>query len=194
MQLTDAAPENRKHTAKSELVSLAIVAAMILGGWFTLTTVLGTPTPFFVVSSGSMIPTLKVGDIIAIKNGGSIESLKVGDIIVYKYPSNMDRIIVHRVFKTVQNAEGIGVITKGDNNPTMDQDCGQVKNVFIPGTDVKAIASEKQCISLYPILENKVDGKAVLRIPLIGFIKLLLIDDPLQILGGCLQKNNCRLP
>jgi len=120
MQLTDAAPENRKHTAKSELVSLAIVAAMILGGWFTLTTVLGTPTPFFVVSSGSMIPTLKVGDIIAIKNGGSIESLKVGDIIVYKYPSNMDRIIVHRVFKTVQNAEGIGVITKGDNNPSQD--------------------------------------------------------------------------
>jgi len=120
MQLTDAAPENRKHTAKSELVSLAIVAAMILGGWFTLTTVLGTPTPFFVVSSGSMIPTLKVGDIIAIKNGGSIESLKVGDIIVYKYPSNMDRIIVHRVFKTVQDAEGIGVITKGDNNPSQD--------------------------------------------------------------------------
>lgn len=102
--------------------------------------------------------------------------------------------IIHRVIAKIKSSGKYYFLTKGDNNPTMDQDCGQVKNVFIPGTDVKAIASEKQCISLYPILENKVDGKAVLRIPLIGFIKLLLIDDPLQILGGCLQKNNCRLP
>ena len=119
--MTDAVPENRnKRVIKSELVSLAIVAALILGGWLTLTAALGTPTPFFVVSSGSMIPTLKVGDVITIKNGGSIESLKVGDIIVYKYPINMDRIIVHRVFRIVQDAEGKGIVTKGDNNPAQD--------------------------------------------------------------------------
>ncbi len=119
--MTDGAPENqKKRSAKSELVSLAIVVAIILGGWLTITVTLGTPTPFFVVSSGSMIPTLKVGDVIAIRNGGSIEFLKVGDIIVYKYPINMDRVIVHRVFKIVQDAEGIGIVTKGDNNPSQD--------------------------------------------------------------------------
>jgi signal peptidase len=97
-----------------------LVAAIILGGWFALTVSLGTPTPFFVVSSGSMIPTLKVGDVIAIKNGGSIESLKIGDIIVYKYPISTDRIIVHRVNDVVRDAEGIGIKTKGDNNPSQD--------------------------------------------------------------------------
>jgi len=119
--LTGASHEtSRRRTLKSELISLAIVAVIILGGWLTLTASLGTQTPFFVVSSGSMVPALKVGDVIAIRNGGSIESLKVGDIIVYKYPINMERIIVHRVNDVVHDAEGIGVKTRGDNNPSQD--------------------------------------------------------------------------
>lgn len=120
-QLTvDSETAQSRRSIKKELVSLGIVAAVILGGWLGIITFLGTTTPFFVVSSGSMVPTLNVGDIIVIRNGGSIESLRIGDIIVYKHPFNSDRVIVHRVLKIEQVGNEVGVITKGDNNPSQD--------------------------------------------------------------------------
>ena len=110
----------RKRALKGEVISVGVLAVIVVGGWFGLITVLGTSTPFFVVSSGSMIPTLRVGDIIVIRGGGSVDNLQVGDIIVFKQPQNGERVIVHRVFRMDQIGGETGIITKGDNNPSQD--------------------------------------------------------------------------
>ena len=53
--------------------------------------------PFYIVSSGSMFPVLKVDDILIVGGGNSFNDLKVGDIIVFHRPAGEDRVIVHRV-------------------------------------------------------------------------------------------------
>ncbi len=85
------------------------------------TVVMGTSTPLFVVSSGSMKPTLDIGDLIVVRDGGTFSELKVGDIITFHSPSSPDRVIVHRVYRIVQARDGSqGVMTKGDNNSSPD--------------------------------------------------------------------------
>ena len=114
------AEQQSKRALKGEVLSLGILAIIVIGGWFGLITALGTSTPFFVVSSGSMLPTLKVGDIIVIRGGGKVDNLQVGDVIVFKQPQNGDRVIVHRVFRIDQIGGETGIVTKGDNNPSQD--------------------------------------------------------------------------
>lgn len=109
-----------KRGLKGELLSISALAIIVVGGWFGLITSLGTSTPFFVVSSGSMLPTLRVGDIIVIRGGESISDLKIGEVIVFKQPQNADRVIVHRIFRIDQIGGETGIITKGDNNPSQD--------------------------------------------------------------------------
>ncbi len=82
--------------------------------------VFGTQTPFMVVVSNSMYPTLKINDIIIVKNV-PIDEIKVGDIIVFKSPLNPQTPIVHRVINIIEDMGGSKIfITKGDNNPTPD--------------------------------------------------------------------------
>lgn len=80
----------------------------------------GTQTPFMVVVSNSMYPTLKINDIIIVKNV-PIDDIQVGDIIVFKSPLNPQTPIVHRVINIIEDVGGSKIfITKGDNNPTPD--------------------------------------------------------------------------
>jgi signal peptidase len=99
-------------------VSITIFLVLIF--WAGLTFALGTPSPAYVVSSGSMIPTLNVGDIIIVKDRDSFKTLKVGDIIVFKDPRGGDRTIVHRIYSITEDQYGIAIYTKGDNNPAPD--------------------------------------------------------------------------
>lgn len=75
---------------------IIIVLAIISVVWLLPRVALGTSTPFFSVSSGSMVPTLNVGDFIVIK-AESFDNLKVDDIIVFYRPTDSEDIIVHRV-------------------------------------------------------------------------------------------------
>ena len=72
------------------------------------------PMPFgtgiAVVLSGSMEPTLKVGDLIAVRQADQYQK---GDIIVYK---STHELIVHRVIET----DGQTFITQGDANNSKD--------------------------------------------------------------------------
>ncbi len=68
---------------------------------------------FSVVGSGSMAPTINVGDAIVVKKV-NIDTIKVDDIIVY-YNDELKINIVHRVVRT--DDEG-ALVTQGDNRKT----------------------------------------------------------------------------
>ena len=65
----------------------------------------------FTTATGSMSPTMEIGDIVIIKIG---ENAKEKDIITYKKD---DAIITHRIIKI----DGESIIAKGDNNNTQDE-------------------------------------------------------------------------
>ena len=73
-------------------------------------------TPFGItilkVSSNSMMPTFKKGDIIIVKKEKDYEK---GDIITYKLENNY--LITHRIIEKYEDV----FITKGDNNNTKDE-------------------------------------------------------------------------
>jgi signal peptidase len=118
---------------KRTLFSILISAIIIIAFFMSIRLYLGEFNPVYVVVSGSMIPTLQVGDVVVTQNdghgiGGSAQSafdhLKKGDIIVFKAPDDFDeqgnpRTIVHRViFVGLEPRSNEQVVaTKGDNNP-----------------------------------------------------------------------------
>jgi signal peptidase len=99
---------------------VSITVFLVLIFWAGLTFALGTSSPAYVVSSGSMIPTLNVGDIIVVKDKDSFKSLQVGDIIVFHSPAGDGRVIVHRIYSMSIDQYGVAIYTKGDNNPAPD--------------------------------------------------------------------------
>lgn len=88
--------------------------------WFGFRAALGTSTPFFVVSSRSMVPTLEIGDILVIQDGATFSDLKRGDLIVFYRPLIRDLIIVHRVVAITDAGGERLVTTKGDANTAPD--------------------------------------------------------------------------
>ena len=114
----------------------------------------GTQTPFMVVISNSMYPTLKINDIIVVKSV-AIEDIREGDIIVFKSPINPKIPIVHRVVKIVEEPGGVRMfITKGDNNPSPDP--WTVTPEFIIGKVVYVIPSVgviPKILNAYPTLK-----------------------------------------
>ncbi|HEX2014077.1 MAG TPA: signal peptidase I [Nitrososphaera sp.] len=126
---------------------VVIVVAGVAIVWAILWVSFGTQNPFYVVSSGSMEPVLKVNDVLIVRDGGSFGELRVGDIIVFDRPEGGDRVIVHRIVEINEGRDGDRIIrTKGDANPSS-----------IPGTD-------------YPITTDDYIGKVVYVIPGVGLI------------------------
>jgi signal peptidase len=143
-----------KKIAYVVIVLSAVIATFVIGTKF----VLGTANPVYVVSSGSMIPTLNVGDLVIIQHSNnnassSFNSLKVGDIIVFKSygvtRTGQHLTIVHRVAAIRMDIHNNRIIrTKGDANP-----------ISIPLVD-------------YPIMEKNYIGKVVYVVPKLGIIPL----------------------
>ena len=65
----------------------------------------------FSTATGSMSPTIEIGDIVLVKIG---ENAKEEDIITYKKDNEF---ITHRIIKI----DGESIIAKGDNNNTQDE-------------------------------------------------------------------------
>lgn len=138
-----------KRTSKipSVIKDIAIVAIGVAIVWLAIRVVFDTANPFYIVSSGSMVPSLNVDDVLIVRDGGSFESLKIGDIIVFDRPSDGARVIVHRVAAIATGPqEERAIMTKGDANPSP-----------IRGVD-------------WPITEKEYIGKVAFVIPGIGLI------------------------
>ncbi len=136
--------------SKGVVKDIVIVAVGVLIVWLSLVVIFGTQNPFYVVSSGSMIPELEVYDVLVVQGNEPFEDIGVGDIIVFNRPSGHDRVIVHRVVSIIED-DPKTIRTKGDANPSS-----------IPGTD-------------YPVTEEEYIGKVAYVIPQIGFITRILM-------------------
>ena len=112
-------------------------------------------------------------------SGQTIQVNKEGDIVVY-WSDLMQEPIIHRAVVKLLASDNTYLLTKGDslNNSTIDQDCGRVVNQ----------RPEKPCIELYPVPMEKLQGKVLLHLPLLGCAKLWIVDD----LGSLISKG--RLP
>lgn len=138
-----------KGSGKGWIKDIIIVGIGVLIIWVGLQIVFGTQNPFYVVSSGSMIPVLQVFDVLVVQGNDPFESVEVGDIIVFNRPAGQDRVIVHRVAAIIDD-DPLSIRTKGDANPAS-----------IPGTD-------------FPITEEEYIGKVAYVIPQIGYVTRIL--------------------
>ncbi|MEM0212120.1 MAG: signal peptidase I [Candidatus Methanomethylicia archaeon] len=143
---------NGKKDLKRELIGyiLMVILAIIIsrGIYYGVGLVLGTPTPFLVVASGSMQPTLNIGDVIVIK-GANPGELKVGDIIVFNPPKPYYSGVpwVHRII-SIQKINGeLYIKTKGDANIYPDP---------------------------FTLTKNDIIGLVIFKLPYIGLITLNL--------------------
>ncbi len=102
-------------------IKLIILAALIFLSiyslWILAKYILLTENPVVYVASGSMYPTLRVGDLLFVR-GVKPEELKKGDIIVFVKPVGGGEYIVHRIVDIKEVDGRILVTTKGDNNPS----------------------------------------------------------------------------
>jgi len=134
---------------KGIVKDIIIVVVGVLIIWMGLRVVFGTENPFYVVSSGSMVPELQVFDVLVVQGNDPFESVEIGDVIVFNRPQGQDRVIVHRVASIITD-DPYTIRTKGDANPTS-----------IPGTDS-------------PITEEEYIGKVAYVIPQVGYVTRVL--------------------
>jgi len=100
---------------------LGFLVGLIYGVPRGLAYVLKTDYPMASITSGSMWPALKKGDLILIKGvADAKEEVELNDIIVYKNPSTSSgqgpSFTIHRVIKLNEET----LVTKGDANNVAD--------------------------------------------------------------------------
>ncbi len=135
-----------KSGIAKDIIIVVIGIAII---WIGLRVAFGTENPFYVVSSGSMIPNLQIFDVIVVQGHVTFDQLKIGDIIVFNEPNGQGKVIVHRVAEII-NQDPRVIRTKGDANPGS-----------IPGVD-------------FPITKGDYIGKVVYVVPQIGYVTRIL--------------------
>jgi signal peptidase len=149
---------------KSSYLKSVILAVIIIGGvigfWFGLRAALGNEYPLLTVASGSMIPTLNVGDLIVVQGVSNASSLHAasrpdGDIVIFRSPRTSGELIVHRVVdKEMHN--GLWYFqTQGDNNGGPD---------FWVGSDTFDGR----------ISQSLIIGKVIGKVPYVGYIPLYI--------------------
>lgn len=122
--------------------TLIVILVFTLVLFFTSRINGSTPSVFgysiFRVSSGSMEPELKVGDIILDKVVENPEDLKVGDVITFKSDDYGDLLVTHKVIKAPYADNGkLMLQTKGVANELEDNPIStdKVKGIMICKVD-----------------------------------------------------------
>ena len=105
------------------ILEYTVYLVIIVGiAYFTpkiMSKILGTDYPMAAITSGSMWPALKEGDLIFIKHINR-EDIKIDDVIIYQNPKGFT---IHRVVKLNEDT----LITKGDANTVKDSPIGYDK-------------------------------------------------------------------
>lgn len=166
--------------ARDILWIVGVVATVAL----ILFLVSGTWPAVVAVESESMVPNMNKGDLVfvaAADRYGPLTSWAegqetgyakfaaypdlqgnqvYGDVIIYK-PNGDTSVhpIIHRAVVWYENTTTPGYVTKGDNNPTVDQDA------YYQGIGV-----------IQPVQKEWIVGKALFAIPLVGYLPLHIIE------------------
>ena len=130
---------------------IVILIGLIYGIPKGLSYFLKTEYPMASITSGSMWPSLKRGDLILIKGVDGKEEIQVGDIVVYKNPKGFT---IHRVIEMNENT----FVTKGDANNAQD-----------PPVEYGEIIGKPLTIKNKP-----------LRVPLLGMVGVLINKNKIQ--------------
>jgi signal peptidase I len=124
------AAEERRIRIPNEIKYVIIAVIGIAIFWIGIRFVFGVNNPFYVVASESMVPKLKVGDLLLVQHASasspspsSFNNLKIGDIIVFRSPgvredTGQPEVIIARVKQIYTTPQGERIIrTQGDANP-----------------------------------------------------------------------------
>jgi signal peptidase len=153
------AAEEKRIRIPNEIKYVIIAVIGIAIFWIGIRFVFGVNNPFYVVASESMVPKLKIGDLLLVQHASasspspsSFNNLKIGDIIVFKSPglredTGQPEVIVHRIKQIYITPQGERILrTQGDANP---------HSIYLID---------------YPILSNNYIGKVVLIVPGVGLV------------------------
>ncbi|MFQ6075168.1 MAG: signal peptidase I [Candidatus Bathyarchaeia archaeon] len=142
----------------STLIIFVLTMAVSYGIWFGLQSFLHTSSPFVVVLSGSMAPTLHRGDLLIVQGVDHADEIDVGDIIVFHNPQPPPDRIVHRVKDRRVANDGWQFRTQGDANPRQD-------DWWLPYDHI---------IGRVIVLSLPIVGTTLGRIPLAGYVAMVM--------------------
>lgn len=156
-----------KNEYVKTIIILIVIGASFAAFWFGPRFALKTGHPFLAVASGSMKPTLNIGDLIVVQGVSTASEIKAaskpeGDIIVYRVEGlivggQREGLIVHRAVDKKQVEGKWYFTTKGDHNSGEDS--------------VRNATTYKELLG---VPESHVVGKVVYRIPWVGNIPLFI--------------------
>lgn len=148
---------------RKEAISTVIIVVVVIGGTFGAMGIaklaLNTNIPLVVVTSGSMLPDIEVGDLLVVKGMDPSEIVagdheaRNGSIIIYDthgiWNSPIDEPVVHRVINVSYSEaeQKYYFITQGDNNSYPDP---------------------------APVPDDHVLGVVIHQIPKVGKVKIFL--------------------
>ncbi|MEO8292952.1 MAG: signal peptidase I [Actinomycetota bacterium] len=96
---------------------------IVIGGFGGLFLAVTVPYAFgsrsLTVLSGSMEPTLHVGDVVVVEQVPPLD-VRVGDIVTFRDPTDASRLITHRVREIDVEGRNVGFVTKGDANTSVE--------------------------------------------------------------------------
>jgi signal peptidase len=115
----------RTRTA-SAAARLALVGASWMAAGALLGLCLAITLPYLVgvkaltVLSGSMEPTIHVGDVVLVRPI-SPTAARVGDVVTFRDPVERDKLITHRVRRISISGQSVSFVTKGDANTGVEE-------------------------------------------------------------------------
>jgi signal peptidase len=163
-------PARGLRRARSRGLRLALRLVLVAALGFSTAIALALAVPrvlgnqVFTVLSGSMEPTLRVGDVVVESRLAPLDA-RIGDVITFRAPENQAKLITHRVLRVRASGDMVWFETKGDAST---------------GTERWSIA------------EDGVLGRVSYRIPKLGYVtnrlgsrfgRLGLIVAPALLLG-----------
>ncbi|MCK5299548.1 MAG: signal peptidase I [Candidatus Aenigmarchaeota archaeon] len=120
---------------------------------------LHTDKPVLTVVSGSMEPTLMIGDLIVVK-GVDPSDIEKGDIIVFDTDGFINKLVVHRVYEVLE-AENV------------DELSGEKHIVYSFRTKGDNVVTNSH-VDPWIIHEKNVYGVNIIRIPYLGYPRIML--------------------
>ncbi len=153
---------------------IALLAGLVYGTPRVLTHYLKTNYPMASITSGSMWPALKTGDLVFIKGVTSKDEVQVGDIIVYTNPSASSG----QVPSALQSNSGQ---TSLGQAPTFT-----IHRLIEKNPETVVTKGDANDVSDTPVAYSQIIGKAVtfrgqpIRIPYLGDISIWLNQKKIQ--------------